>query len=320
MVTDCDGLRAGKQNGVVTLFTPRGLIGCPVTPLREDGELDVSALEKLVDFLIRAGVDALATTMHLGESLNLSAEERRKVLEVAVNTAAGRVPILAHVSLPGTRQVIELACHAQEVGASGVIVITPYYWTPDREMLIEHFRAVANELAITVTAYNFPQKLGVTLTVDMLTDLMRAHPNFVALKDASFDIEYFTEVCRVASEVRPDFAVVPGIEYLLPTMAVGGAGAFSACSAVAPNLVRSLYTACAHGEWQKARDLQYRVSRLYNAIRIDYPAGIKAAQELMGRPAGGTRSPIRPINKERRDQLRSEIGALGLFETEPIGW
>jgi 4-hydroxy-tetrahydrodipicolinate synthase len=291
-----------------------------VTPLRDDGELDLKGLEKLVEFLISHGVDSLAMTMHLGESLNLSSEERRSVLEVAVKAAAGRVPVLAHVSLPGTREVIELARHAQKAGAAGVIVITPYYWTPPREMLIEHYRQIANALDIGVTAYNFPQKLGVTLTVDMLAELMTAHANFVALKDASFDMEYFTEACRMAEKLRSDFAVLPGIEYLVPTMSVGGAGSFSACASVAPNLVKELYSCCASGNWAAAKDLQHRVSRLYNAIRVDYPAGIKTAQDLMGRPAGSVRSPIRPIGPAGREHIKNELTALGLFETEPLGW
>jgi 4-hydroxy-tetrahydrodipicolinate synthase len=302
------------------LFTPRGLIGCPVTPLREDGSLDVGGLEKLVDFLVRNGVDSLALTMHLGESLNLSAEERKKVVEVALKTTAGRVPVMVHVSLPGTRQVIELGCHAQDSGAAGVIVITPYYWTPPREVLIEHFTAICSELEISVTGYNFPQKLGVSLTIDILTELINTQPNFVALKDASFDMEYFTEVCRLSGGLGRDFAVLPGIEYLLPTTVVGGAGSFSACSAVAPNLVKSLFAACARGEYAKAKDLQFRVSRLYNAIRVDYPAGIKAAQGLMGRPAGPTRLPVRAMNEDRLGRIKSEMTALGIFETEPQGW
>ncbi len=302
------------------LITPRGLIGCPVTPLREDGELDLRTLEKLVTFLIENGSASIATTMHLGESLNLSMEERRRVVEVAAKTAAGQVPVIAHVSLPGTRQVIELACHAQEVGAEGVIVIAPYYWTPPRDMLIKHFASVATELSIGVTAYNFPQKLGVTLSVDILVELMTKHRNVVALKDASFDIEYFTEVCRVSRAVRPDFAVLPGIEYLLPTMAVGGAGSFSACGAVAPNLVRGLFAACEEGDWATARELQHQVSRLFSAIRVDYPAGIKVAMELMGRSVGGVRMPVRSIVPEVREHIKSEMTALGLFETEPVGW
>jgi dihydrodipicolinate synthase/N-acetylneuraminate lyase len=302
------------------LYTPRGLIGCPVTPLRDDGSLDLKGMEKLIDFLIVKGVDGLALTMHLGESLNLSSEERKKIVEVSIKTAAGRVPVIVHVSLPGTRQVLDLACHAQEQGADGVIVITPYYWTPPRDVIMEHFTTICRELQIGVTGYHFPQKLGVALTVDMLTELMTTEKNFVALKDASFDIEYLTEVCRTAAAIRPDFAVLPGIEYVLPTVVIGAAGSLSACMAVAPNLVKALFDACARGEYAKAKDLQYRVSRLYHAIRVDYPAGIKAAQGLMGRDAGGVRLPVRAMNDERLGRIKSEMTALGLFESEPRGW
>ncbi|MGH9087175.1 MAG: dihydrodipicolinate synthase family protein, partial [Acidimicrobiales bacterium] len=125
-----------------------GVVGTPVTPFTPALELDTGALERLVDFHVTHGADVLALPMHIGESLNLSSEERRTVAEVAVKTVGRRVPVFVHVSLPGTAQVIDLARHAESVGADGVVVVTPYHWRPGPEALLEHFTAVAGALGI----------------------------------------------------------------------------------------------------------------------------------------------------------------------------
>lgn len=302
------------------MIEPSGIVGTPVTPFDEDNEVDVPTLERLVDFLIRTGVDFLGMTMHIGESLNLSIQERNRVVEVAVKTAAGRVPVLVNVSLPGTDHVVGLARDSEARGASGVIVITPYYWTPPREALLEHFMAVGNAVEVGLMTYNFPAKLGIEIPADLVVEMIDRLPNFVGVKDASFDMEYFTELCRVSSDRRPGFAVMTGIEYLLPSMAVGGAGSFSACGAVAPNLVRQLFNATANGEIETARGLQFRLSRLWNAIRVDYPAGIKAAMDIMGRPVGQARRPIPPLSSQGRARLRKELEISGIVDTEPAGW
>jgi len=133
-------------------------------------------------------------------------------------------------------------------------------------------------------------------------------------------MEYFTEACRVTSSLRAEFAVFSGVEYTLPAMALGGAGSFSACGGVAPRLVKALYDACAAGDFKKALPLQRRASHLYGIISVGYPATIKAAMALMGRPCGNTRKPVQPLDAEAIRRLETQLGELGILQDEPHGW
>lgn len=299
----------------------RGVIGAPVTPFTETGAVDLTTLEQICDFLIARGVHGLALPMHTGESLNLTMSERSQLVETAVAAAGGRVPVLAHVSLPGTDQVIELARHAEKAGAAAVIVVTPYHWRPPRPALMAHFTAVAQAVSVDVLAYNFPSRLGVGLDADLLADLIGRCGNFAGVKDASYDMQSFTEACARTSALRPGFAMMTGIEYLLTSMPVGGAGCFSPSAAIAPGLVRSLYEACRDGDFGLARPLQYRASALWHLLReTGYPASVKAAMALFGRPAGGVRLPLLDLDGEAAERLRRGLADLGLLDTEPHGW
>ena len=298
-----------------------GVIGAPVTPFTQAGAVDLAMLEHICDFLITRGVNGLALPMHTGESLNLTMSERQQLVETAVAAAGGRVPVLAHVSLPGTDQVIDLAQHAEKAGAAAVIVVTPYHWRPPRAALVAHFTAVARAVSVDVLAYNFPSRLGVGLDADLLADLIGRCGNFAGVKDASYDMQSFTEACARTRALRPGFAMMTGIEYLLTSMPVGGAGCFSPSAAIAPRLVRNLYEACHDGDFELARPLQYRASALWHLLReTGYPASVKAAMAMFGRPAGGVRLPLLDLDEQAAGRLRRGLADLGLLDTEPHGW
>jgi dihydrodipicolinate synthase/N-acetylneuraminate lyase len=298
-----------------------GVIGTPVTPFTQAGAVDLDTLGRACEFLISHGVHGLALPMHTGESLNLSMSERSRLVETAVSAAAGRVPVLAHVSLPGTDQVIELAQHAERAGAAAVIVVTPYHWRPPRAALIAHYTAVARAVSVEMLAYNFPSRLGVGLDADLLADLIARCPNFAGVKDASYDMQSFTEACARTSALRPGFSMLTGVEYLLTSMPVGGAGCFSPSAAIAPGLILSLYEACRDGDTARARPLQYRASALWHLLReTGYPASVKAALALFGRPAGGVRLPLLDLDDDQQARLRRGLADLDLLDTEPHGW
>jgi 4-hydroxy-tetrahydrodipicolinate synthase len=292
----------------------RGVIGAPVTPFTADDRLDTDRLEVLCDDLVSGGVHGLALPLHTGESLNLTAAERRLAVERAVSVVGGRVPVLVHVSLPGTKQVIELATHAEEVGAAAVISVTPYHWRPSRSALAAHFRAVAGSVSIGLLAYNFPSRLGVAVEADLIEELIETCPNFVGVKDASYDMQAFTEACRRARALRADFAMLTGVEYLLASMPLGGVGCFSPSAAIAPDLVLALYDACAAEDLTRARPLQYQVSALWHLLRdCGYPASVKAALRLQGRPAGGVRLPLVDLDVAATARLEHGLDDLGLL-------
>lgn len=297
-----------------------GVVGTPVTPFTDEKEVDYATLAQLVDFEVRHGAQMMALPMHIGESLNLSIAERMKVAETAIKAVDGRIPVFVHASLPATDQVIEIAQHAELAGATGVVVITPYHWRPSPEALLQHYRAVAAAVSIDLIAYNFPARLGVAVTGDLLARLLSDIPTFVGMKDASYDMQWFTEACRIARDLRPEFALYTGVDYLLPSMPVGGTGCFSPCHAIAPTLINSLYQACRDGDYARARDLQFRASQLWHLLKVGYPGSVKAAMELQGRPVGGVRLPLLEPSAEVVAGIRDGLSALGILSEEPKGW
>jgi len=174
-------------------------------------------------------------------------------------------------------------------------------------------------VSIDMLAYNFPGKLGVALTGESLLELVDRLENFVGVKDASYSMQSFTEACRLTSAVRPQFAMFTGVEFLLPSMVVGGAGCFSPCSAIAPRLVRDLYEACRAGEMERAATLQHRMSALWHLLRHEYPSSVKAALGIVGRASGGVRLPLLALDPESLAKLRAGLEALGVLDAEPLG-
>jgi 4-hydroxy-tetrahydrodipicolinate synthase len=296
-------------------YRVEGVIGATVTPFTDDGQIDVGALAWLCNDLVAKGIHAVALPLHTGESLNLSFAERRLLAETAMDAVAGRVPVLVHVSMPGTREVIQLAQHAETVGAAAVISVTPYHWQPSRQGLIKHYQALASEVSIGVLAYNFPARLGVTVTADIIEELIGTCPNFIGVKDATYDMQAFTEACRRATALRPDFAMLTGVEYLLTSMPVGGVGCFSPSASIAGDLVMGLYAACQAGDFERARELQYRVSALWHLLReCGYPASVKAALALQGHPVGGVRLPLLDLDAPTSERLSRGLRELGVLE------
>ena len=150
--------------------------------------------------------------------------------------------------------------------ADAVIAVTPYHWRPSRQGLIQHYLAVARAVSIGVLAYNFPSRLGVSVTPDVIEELLDTAPNFIGVKDASYDMQSFTEACRGSAARRPGFAMLTGVEYLPPATPLGGSGCFSPASCIAPELVLELYNACRAGDLTRARDLQCGASALWYCV------------------------------------------------------
>ena len=293
----------------------------PVTPLNDDFSLDIEGFERMVDFHIRHGAPAIAWPHHKAESLNMSIEERKLGAEAAIRSAAGRVPVSIFVSALAIEDTLDLARHAEKAGADAVLIITPYFWKPTPEEIFEYIVSIGEMVDIPVLTYNSPGYLeGVEFTGDLVAKLIQRLPNFIGMKDASFDSEKFLEISRIALELRPNFAMITGVEFLLPSVPLGGAGSFSAAGAISPNLCNELFDACDSGDWDRARDAQYKVTRLWTLFREQYPSSLKGGMVMMGRPVGPTRSPLPTATKERRDYIHEQLGELGILDSEPHGW
>jgi len=299
----------------------RGAMQSPVTPLQDDFSPDLPTFERLLDFHVRSGSPAISWPHHKGESLNLTIAERKRFAEAAVKVVAGRVPVTIHVSALAVEDTLELARHAQQIGADGILAITPYFWSPTLESIREYFVRLCTSIDLPVISYNSPSYLaGVEITGDLMARLIERLPNFVGVKEASFNSEKFIELSRAALAMRPTFAMLTGVEYLLPSVPLGGVGSYSAAGSICPNLCNQLFDACVAGDWPRARELQYKLSRIWLLFRDQYPSSLKGGMVLMGRPVGPTRAPLPTATKERQQFIRSQLEELGIMQTEPHGW
>jgi 4-hydroxy-tetrahydrodipicolinate synthase len=299
----------------------KGVMQSTVTPLREDFSPDLPMFERLVEFHIRTGATAISWPHHKAESLNLTIAERKLFAEAAVKVTAGRVPVSIHVSALALEDTMELARHAQKIGADAIIAITPYFWNPSNEALYDYFVRLGTSIDLPLVAYNSPGYLsGVEMSGELTKRLIERLPNFIAMKEASFNSEIFLEIARVALALRPNFSMIAGVEFLLPSVPLGGAGSYSSAGAICPNLCTRLYEACVSGEWERARDLQYKLSRLWDLFRDQYPSSLKGGMVIMGRPVGPTRAPLPTASRERQAYIRTQLEELGILETEPHGW
>lgn len=299
----------------------KGVMQSPVTPLKEDFSPDYETFEKLVDFHVRTGATAISWPHHKAESHNLTIAERKALAEVAIKTVAERVPMSIHVSALALEDTFDLARHAQKSGADAIIAITPYFWKYPPEAIYDYFVKLGTSVELPLIAYNSPSYLnGIEFTGDLTARLIQRLPNLIGMKEASFNSEKFFEILRAALPLRPDFAMIAGVEYLLPSISLGGAGSYSSAGAICPNLCVELYECCVGGNWARARELQYKLSRLWLLFRDQYPSSLKGGCVIMGRPVGPTSLPLPTASAERIKFIEQQLDALGILDTEPHGW
>ncbi len=220
----------------------KGVMQSPVTPLKEDFSPDYETFERLVDFHVRTGATAISWPHHKAESHNLTIAERKALAEIAIKAVAKRVPVSIHVSALALEDTFDLARHAQTSGADAIIAITPYFWKYRSEEIYDHFVRLGTAIDLPLIAYNSPSYLdGIEFTGELTARLIERLPNFIGMKEASFNSEKFFEILRAALPLRPSFAMIAGVEYLLPSVSLGGAGSYSSAGAICPNLCVELY-------------------------------------------------------------------------------
>jgi len=303
-------------------ITLKGIMQAPVTPFKDDFSFDASAFEKMVDFHVRNGAPAITWPYHKSESLNLTIAERKLGAEIVVKTVAGRVPVTVFVGTLSEEDALDLARHAKKIGANAIVAISPYCRRPSQEEIFDSIVRIGTATDLPLLTYNSPWRNGegVEFTGELTRRLIERLPNFIGMKDASFHSAKFMEISRVALAMRPDFALIIGVEHLLPAFPLGAVGSSSSSGAIAPNFCRKFYAALVANDWETARACQYKVSRLWRLFKEQYPSSLKGAMIMMGRPVGPTRSPLPTASKERLDYLRRELEALDILQTEPHGW
>ena len=299
----------------------KGVMQSPVTPLKEDFSVDHATFERLVDFHVRTGATAISWPHHKAELHNLTMTERKELAEVAIKAVNGRVPVSVHVSALALEDTFDLVRHAEKAGADAIIAITPYFWKYPPEAIYDHFVRLGTMTDLPVIAYNSPSYLdGIEFDGELTAKLIQRLPNLIGMKDASFNSAKFLDILNAALPLRPSFAMIAGVEYLLPSVALGGAGSYSSAGAICPNLCVELYESCAAGNWARARELQYKLSQLWLLFRDQYPSSLKGGMVIMGRPVGPTRAPLPTATPERIKFIETRLDELGITQTEPHGW
>ncbi len=289
----------------------KGSIPALVTPMR-NGAVDEEALRSFVDWQVREGSTGLVPVGTTGESPTLSHEEHRRVVELCIQAAGGRVPVIAGAGSNSTKEAIELAQHAEEAGATAVLVVTPYYNKPSQRGLYEHFRAVAEAISIPLIIYNIPPRSVIDISVETMAALFKNCPNVIGVKDATANLARASLQRHAMGE---GFVQLSGEDATaLGFMAHGGHGCISVTANVAPKLCSEFQDACLAGDYRTALLYQDRLMPLHRALFLEpSPAPTKYALSLLGYMAEDVRSPIVPVGAETRVEVESAMRHAGLL-------
>ncbi len=272
-----------------------------VTPFR-NGEIDVEALEGLVEFQIKGGVSGLVPCGTTGESPSLSEEEDRTVVETVVRVANGRVPVVAGTGSNSTSMAIKYTKMAEEAGADGSLQVAPYYNKPTQEGLYRHFATVAENTALPIVLYNIPGRTSVTISAETIARLAEVS-NIVGVKESTLSMNMASDVKHLCGD---DFDVFSGDDPMtFPIMALGGNGAIAVASNIAPAAFSEMVDAMNSGDVERGRKLHYELLPLFRALSVETnPIPVKAAASLLGLCSDEMRLPMVPLADENLAKLR----------------
>ena len=288
----------------------KGSLVALITPFREGG-VDEKAFQDFVEWQISEGTHGLVPCGTTGESPTLSHDEHKRVTELCIEAAAGRVPVVAGAGSNSTAEAIDLAHHAKQAGADGVLVVTPYYNKPNQDGLYAHFKAINDAVEIPIIIYNIPPRSVVDMTVETMAELAKL-PNVVGVKDATTDLQRPIET-RVAA--GPDFCQLSGEDgTALPFLIQGGVGCISVSANVAPKLCSMMHEAWQQGALETAMQINERLIPLHKAMFFQpSPAGAKYGAHLLGHCKPDTRLPLTPAAPETQGRVRSAMTGLELI-------
>lgn len=296
----------------------RGAGTALITPWRTDGALDEAALEKFVAWQITEGIDFLVPCGTTGENPAMSFDEHLRVVELTIKAADGRVPVLAGAGSNATDKAIDLALAVIDLGATGVLTITPYYNKPSPDGLRRHFGMQAEAIekkssGFPMIMYNVPGRTGVNMTAATTLQIAAEVPNVVGVKEASGNMEQILEILRLRSE---GFAVLSGDDaWALPLIACGADGVISVASNEVPRLMRKLSDAALGGDYPTARRIQNQLLPLLTGNFIESnPGPVKAALQMMGVLENDTlRPPLAPLTDASREKMRAILRESGVL-------
>jgi len=288
----------------------KGSIVAIVTPFKK-GRLDEQALGNLVEWQIAQGTDGIVPCGTTGESATLTHEEHNRVIEIAVEAANGRVPVIAGTGSNSTAEAIQITQHAKKVGADAALLITPYYNKPTQEGLYLHYKAVAEKVALPIVLYNIPGRTCVNLLPDTVERLSKIK-NIVATKEGAGSI---AQVCEIIRRCGDKITVLSGDDGLtLPMLAVGAKGVITVTANIEPAGMAMMLDAFEKGDLERAKQLHYQMYPLFNILFIETnPIPVKTALALMGKISGELRLPLCPMGEDNLEKLKQHLKEYGLI-------
>lgn len=287
-----------------------GSIVALLTPFR-DGKVDEKAFSQFIAWQIRQGTNGIVPCGTTGESPTLSHDEHKRVVELAVAAAKGKVPVIAGTGSNSTEEAIALTRHAKEAGADAALVVTPYYNKPTQEGLYLHYKAIAGAVKLPIIIYNIPGRCVIDMSVDTMARLAQI-PNIVGVKDATNDL---TRPLKTRLAIGPNFCQLSGEDATIGAfLGQGGHGCISVTANVAPKLCAQLHAAWAKGERAKFARLRDKLMPLHEVLFVETsPAPIKYAVSKLGKCLPDARLPLAPVSAALRQRIDKVLADLGLI-------
>jgi 4-hydroxy-tetrahydrodipicolinate synthase len=281
-----------------------------VTPMLENGRLDMARFRELIDWHVAEGTDGIVVVGTTGESPTVDFDEHKELIRVAVDHARGRIPIVAGTGGNSTAEAVELTESAKKAGATACLSVVPYYNKPTQEGLYRHFRKVAEDVGLPMILYNVPGRTVADLANDTVMRLAQV-PGIIGIKDATANIERGTDLVKRAPR---GFAVYSGEDATaLALILLGGQGVISVTANVAPRLMHEMCAAALVGDARKARDINLRLLALHQKLFVEAnPIPVKWALAQMGRIEPGLRLPMTPLDAKFHDAVRAALAEAGV--------
>ena len=288
----------------------RGSITALITPFR-NGKVDEKAFQDFVEWQIQEGSHGLVPCGTTGESPTLTHDEHKRVVELCVEVAKGRVPVIAGTGSNSTAEAIELSKHAKRAGADGALVVTPYYNKPTQEGLLLHYRAIADAVEIPILIYNIPARSVIDMSIATMAQLAK-HPNIVGVKDATADLN---RPIRTRLELGEDFVQLSGEDTTaVAFLAHGGVGCISVTANIAPRMCSQMQDAWQLGSYEDVFRLRDVLMPLHDAMFVETnPAPVKYAAYLLGKGQAETRLPLAPLSVKSRARVEEAMRETGLL-------
>ncbi|MFC0402878.1 4-hydroxy-tetrahydrodipicolinate synthase [Paraburkholderia rhizosphaerae] len=305
---DGTGSTRGARNDGIWI---RGSIPAIVTPMHEDGSLDLPAFRKLIDWHIEEGTSGLVVVGTSGESATLSVEEHVLMVKTAVEHAAGRIPVIAGAGANSTTEAIELSAHAKKVGADATLQVVPYYNKPTQEGIYRHFAKIAESVDLPLILYNVPGRTVADMSNETILRLAQV-PGVVGVKEATGNIDRAANLIKAAPA---HFAILSGDDLTaIALMLLGGHGNISVTANVAPRAMAQLCKAALDGDAKSARAIHLKLLSLHKNLFIESnPIPVKWALQQMGLMEGGIRLPLTPLDARYHEVLLAAMHEAGLL-------